>query len=127
MNSQKIPFSTLVAAFAALALLPAAPLAAQGAPGAADQAPQALSQPKPDYAFQLRRDDIEGRVTVSFTVTPQGDVTDAAIVASTQRRLEKPALSAIRTWKFRPATKGGVPVSSRVIEAVSFTLPEKLG
>ncbi len=125
MKTNKLSLGAFLAAFVAIALLPATPLSAQSVSAAANQAPKAISQPKPDYSFQLRRDDVEGVVTVSFTITSLGDVTDVALVSSTQRRLDKPTLSAIKTWKFQPGIKGGQPVSSKVIQAVAFSIPER--
>lgn len=115
-------FNAFVAAFAAIVILPSIPLYALDTPGAMDSAPSAIARANPDYSYVLRHDGVEGRVVVSFTVTSSGDVADAAVVSSTQKRLEKPALEAIRKWKFAPAVKSGVPVSSRVIQPVAFTI-----
>ena len=61
-------------------------------------------------------------VVVSFTVTPTGEVTNAAVVSSTHKRLEKPVLEAVKKWKFAPAVKAGAPVSSKVIQPVAFAI-----
>jgi protein TonB len=90
---------------------------------AADQGPTPVSQPAPNYAFDLRHDEIEGEVTVAYTVTAQGDVRNVAVVSSSYRAFERPTLAAIRHWKFNPAVKDGVPVSTRVRQAISFQLP----
>jgi periplasmic protein TonB len=117
-------FNAFVAAFAAIVILPTIPLYAIDTPGATDSAPRAIARANPDYSYGLRHDGVEGRVVVSFTVTASGDVAGAAVVSSTQRRLEKPALEAIRKWKFMPAMKAGVPVSSRVIQPIAFTMAD---
>ncbi len=122
MNS-RIP-SVLVAAIAAIAILPSIPLRAQEASAAPSQAPKALVQPSPNYSFALRHDEVAGHVVVSFTVTPSGDVIHAAVVKSTHRRLEKPALEAVRQWKFSPAMKAGAPVSARVLQPIAFTISD---
>jgi TonB family protein len=89
---------------------------------AADQGPTPVSPPAPTYAFQLRHDEIEGDVTVSYTVTAQGDVKNVAVVNSSHRAFDGPTLAAIKGWKFIPAKKDGVPVSTRVRQIVSFEL-----
>jgi protein TonB len=81
-------------------------------------------QPSPDYSIELRHDGVVGEVVVSFTVTPSGDVTHAVVVSSTQRRLEKPALEAVRLWKFSPAMKAGAPVSSSVVQPIAFSISD---
>ncbi len=90
---------------------------------AADQSLNPVSQPAPNYAFDLRHAEIEGKVTVSFTVNAKGAVEDAAIVSSTEKVLEKPALAAVRQWTFTPAMKDGVAVSTSVRQTISFMLP----
>jgi TonB family protein len=114
--------NALVAAIAAIVVLPSIPLRAQDNLGAPDQPPKALAQPSPSYSFDLRHDEIVGKVVVSFTVTPSGAVTNAAVVSSTHKRLEKPVLEAVKNWKFAPAVKAGAPVSSKVIQPIAFTI-----
>jgi protein TonB len=114
--------NALVAAIAAAVILPSIPLRAQDNPRAPDQAPRALAQPSPSYSYDLRHDAIAGEVVVSFTVTPTGEVTNAAVVSSTHKRLEKPVLEAVKKWKFAPAVKAGAPVSSKVIQPVAFAI-----
>jgi protein TonB len=91
---------------------------------AADQGPTPVSQTVPNYAFDLRHNDIEGEVTVSYTVTAKGDVEHVAVVSSTDHAFERPARAAIKSWKFVPATKDGVCVSSNVRQTISFVIPE---
>jgi protein TonB len=128
MKSNILRLSALVAVLAAIVVLPAG--AATGTAltqvpsGAADQPLRAVSQPKPEYSVFLRHADVEGRVVVSFTVTPSGDVADATVVSSTDRLLNAPTLDAVRTWKFVPATRDGLPVSTRVRQLVTFSIPD---
>ena len=90
---------------------------------AAAQAPSPVYQPEPRYPYDLRRNEIEGKVTVAFTVTAKGDVERATVVRSTDQAFEKTTLHAIRQWKFVPVTKDGVAVSTTVLETVNFRLP----
>ncbi len=124
MNMNTRSLNAFVVAFTAIAILPSISLGAQNTAATTDQAPRALAAPKPDYSYALRHDEVEGRVVVTFTVTPSGGVADAAVVSSTQKRLEKPTLEAIKKWTFSPAVKAGVPVRSRVIQPVAFKMAD---
>jgi TonB family protein len=119
----KSKFLTLGALVAAVAIV-VQPAFSQNSSSALDQPPRAVSQLAPVYSAYLRHADVEGSVVVAFTVTPSGDVTNAAIVSSTDRLLNEPTLRAIVRWKFMPAVKAGLPVSSRVNERVTFSIPD---
>jgi len=125
MNNKTL--GSLLVAIATFVSLPSAQLNAQSASGNAVQEPKLVSQSAPAYSYSLRRDEIVGRVVVSFRVTPAGDVADAAIVSSTQKRLEKPTLVALAAWKFTPATKTGAPVAYRMLQTVIYSMPGKSG
>jgi len=90
---------------------------------AADQAPKAVSKIPPVYAYDLRKNTIEGAVVVSFDITAQGNVANAAVISSTHRVFEQVTLDAIRHWKFTPGMKDGVAVSTPATQLVTFTLP----
>ncbi len=128
MKTNALRLSTLIAALTAIALLPAG--AATGTalvPNPSiltDAAPRPIVQPSPVYSAYLRHAIIEGNVVVDFTVSPRGEVAEATIVNSTHRLLNKPTLDAIMQWRFSPAMKAGVPVSSKVRELVTFSIPD---
>ncbi len=128
MKSNLLRLSALIVATTALVVLPAG--AATGtalAPNPStlvDQIPTPIAQPKPVYSAYLRHAVIEGQVVVAFTVSPVGDVADATIVSSTDRLFNKPTLDAVMKWRFSPALKAGVPVSSKVRQVVTFTIPD---
>jgi TonB family protein len=82
-----------------------------------DRAPTPISQPGPVYRGSLRRANIAGEVMVEFTVSPDGSVISAQVLSSDHPELEKPALEAVRKWRYRPALKQGQPV------AVSMRVP----
>ena len=64
------------------------------------------------------RNDIEKRREfrglVEVVVDEAGDVTSAALGRSIHPAYDKPLVDTARTWKFRPATKDGVPVKYRM-------------
>jgi protein TonB len=68
---------------------------------------------------------ISGRVTVSFTVSTEGQVENAKVVESTATELEMPALTAIKYWQFIPRIREGKPVRGQVRQVLSFNPEEK--
>lgn len=54
-------------------------------------------------------------VEVSLTVSATGEVSHVRLVRATDRYLLKSLVSALSQWKFTPARKNGVPVSSKVV------------
>lgn len=41
-------------------------------------------------------------VKVAFTVRPDGQVTEAQVLSSTDRRLNRPVLRALKSWRYAP-------------------------
>jgi protein TonB len=83
-----------------------------------------IAQPAPSYPSELRTACLEGQVVVSFTITAQGDVINAQVVSSTDRRLEAPALEAIQKWKFAPAMRDGVAIKVKALQPIAFAMPD---
>jgi TonB family protein len=110
-----------LAACGMLAGIPARGASAEAA--AFSDPPKALFQPSPNYSSRLRHEKVEGRVVLSFIVDSSGTVTDLAVVRATEPRLVNPTLDAVKQWKFLPARKEGAPVSCRVIQGVTFSIP----
>lgn len=75
-----------------------------------EQRPEAVSQTAPVYPPELRKARIEGLVTVVFVLNEEGRVEDPRVENSSRPEFEKPALEAIRKWRFRPGTREGQPV-----------------
>lgn len=81
-----------------------------------DQKPRATYQAAPMYPSQLRSKKLEGVVTLIFVVDETGKVTTPRVEDSTHPAFDKPALEALRQWRFEPALRGGkrVPWKMRV-------------
>ena len=86
--------------------------------------PKALYQPSPNYSARLRHDEVAGRVVVSFLVDSAGVVRDLAIVQTSEPRLNRPTLEAVKQWRFSPALRDGVAVSCRVVQGVTYSVGE---
>jgi periplasmic protein TonB len=72
-----------------------------------DQKPRVLVQTQPVTPSEMRGKKIEGEVTVIFVVDETGRVTSVKALKSNNTAFEKPALDAVKQWKFEPALKGG--------------------
>ena len=55
-------------------------------------------------------------------VDSQGGVTDARVVKPLGLGLDEKAVETVRTWRFTPATRDGIPVAVRVSIEVSFRI-----
>lgn len=85
-----------------------------------DQRPRVVFQAAPLYPRELRGKRMEGVVTVVFVVSAAGKVVSPGVVKSTHPAFEKPALEAVRQWKFDPAIKGGQRVGCRMRCPIRF-------
>lgn len=78
---------------------------------------------QPPYPPALQRAEIEGNVTVRVQVGLDGRVTAVELV-----RADNPAFFAstrdwaLRRWRFKPATRDGVPVAAWIIRTVRFEI-----
>ncbi|HEY8147339.1 MAG TPA: TonB family protein [Vicinamibacteria bacterium] len=88
-------------------------------------APVALNKPSFTYPPIALRQRIEGKVDLSVLVDERGGVADARVVSGAGGRagLNEAASDYVRRWKFRPATKEGVPVKTWTPVSVVFMLP----
>jgi TonB family protein len=89
---------------------------------AASTAPVATRLPTPEYDWELRRDRVEGSVTVIYTVKADGSVSQAKIISATNRVFVKPVLNAVGSWKFDPAKHDGRAIECQVQQEIRFSL-----
>lgn len=85
-----------------------------------DQRPRAMFQTAPVYPAELRAKKVEGVVSLIFVVDPSGKVQTPRVEKSTHPAFEKPALEAVRQWKYEPAVKGGQRVHCRIRQSIRF-------
>jgi protein TonB len=80
---------------------------------------------KPDYPPGLRREGIEGSVTVRVTIDERGRVTAVELIkADDQRFFAETRDQALRYWRFEPARRDGVAVVSDQTMTVHFRLED---
>ena len=86
-----------------------------------DSRPVPVKTPPPDYPVSLRREGVEGTVAIKVTIDEDGNVAECVVSKSSNAEFEKPALAAVRTWKFKPATKDGAAVKAAIIIPIRFS------
>ncbi len=85
-----------------------------------DQRPRAVFQTPPSYPQELRKRGIQGTVEVVFLVDTSGRVTSPRVDRSTDPAFEKPALEAVRQWRFEAGTRAGQKVSFKMRVPITF-------
>jgi protein TonB len=115
--------SLLTAALFSIAILSGLATSAHAQDAAEyDVRPMPVKTPPPAYPEELRRDGVKGLVAVRVMIDESGNVTEASISKSSHAGFEQAALTAIRGWKFKPASKGGAPVASKVVVPLVFNV-----
>jgi len=85
-------------------------------------APVPIYKPEPTYSEEARRAKYQGTVALWIVVDAQGNVTDARVARPLGLGLDEKALETVRTWRFKPAMRNGVPVAVRLFVKFSFRL-----
>ena len=85
-----------------------------------DQKPRAVFQPSPSYPVDLRGKKVEGVVTLTFTVDEDGKVASPRVEKSSHPSFDRPALEAVKKWKFEPALRAGKRVACRMRVPIRF-------
>jgi protein TonB len=88
--------------------------------GDLDQRPQALFKAEPVYPAEMRGKKVEGVVSVIFVVDATGKVADVKSEKSSHPAFEKPAIDAVKQWKFEPGTKAGKKVPAKMRVSIRF-------
>lgn len=86
--------------------------------------PQVIEQEPPEYPYAMRRFGLVGEVQLDFEVGIDGHVQNMVIHSSTNPEFDRPALEALKHWKFSPGTKDGKPVVTHMRVPVVFTLDD---
>jgi len=91
-------------------------------PGAGVTAPTPTYKPEPPYSEKARKAKYQGWTVLWLVVDAEGNVAEARVVKPLGVGLDEQALETVRTWKFKPAKRGGVPIPVRVMVEVNFKL-----
>lgn len=77
----------------------------------------------PIYPMRAANRRIEGWVKVEFTITKEGTVKDAVVVAAQPSSIfNRAALKAIKRWKFKPQIIAGEAYEQRAVQTLKFNL-----
>lgn len=87
-----------------------------------DQKPRAIFQRSPTYPAELHKRQKEGTVQIVFIVDTQGRVVDPQVRKSSDPAFERPALEAVRQWKFEPGTRNGDKVQFKMRVPITFNV-----
>jgi TonB family protein len=84
--------------------------------------PRPVSVPNPPFSDEARRAKYRGTAVLSLSVDKTGQVRNVRIVRPLGMGLDQKAVEAVSTWQFRPATKDGEPIDTRIDVEVAFNL-----
>ncbi len=87
--------------------------------------PMAISKADPAYPPDLIRDRIEGVVVLYAVIRSDGTVSDVRILEGVESQLDENARAALERWRFRPGTRGGVPVDVEAVIHIPFRVPRR--
>jgi len=90
--------------------------------GELDTKPEAIRQPPPAYPWVLRGDAVSGEAVIEFVVDRNGHTLFPRIVSSTHEDFGWAAATAVLRWRYKPPTKGGVRVDTRVTATIVFDI-----
>ena len=85
-----------------------------------DRIPQAVYQSSPQYPYDMLRQGVQGEVRIGFVCTKDGRTQDVRVISSTRFEFERPALDAVRQWRFEPGVKNGQRVAVRMEVPIPF-------
>jgi protein TonB len=77
----------------------------------------------PRYPMRAANRGIEGWVKIEFTITEEGTVKDAVVVAAQPgKTFDRAALKAIKRWKFKAKVIDGEAFEQRAVQVLQFKL-----
>jgi len=91
-------------------------------PGGGVSAPVPIYSPEPAYSEQARQAKFQGKVTLWIVVGPDGTVRSVRVTKPLGMGLDEEAAKTVRSWRFKPGLRQGVPVPVEVQVEVSFRL-----
>ena len=89
--------------------------------------PRPVFTPDPEYDEAARQAKIQGTVVLWVLISEDGTIGDVKVQRSLHPGLDRKAIEAVRTWKFKPATFEDKPVKVQVNIQVNFRLYKRPG
>ena len=84
-----------------------------------DQKPRVIYQPSPTLSAKVRKK-APGTVYVIFVVDQRGRVVNPSVQKSSDPIFERPALAAVKKWRFEPGKRKGEAVRFRMRVPITF-------
>ena len=84
--------------------------------------PVRLGGAQPAYTELARKARIQGVVIVEAIIDKEGRVTNVRVLKGLPMGLDQSAVDAVKSWRFKPATLNGRPVSVYYSLTVNFRL-----
>jgi protein TonB len=106
-------------------LVPIAVGVLRGAPAMAQDDIEAIPLVRiaPDYPPRALARDLEGEVTLEFTITAEGATRDIHVVEASATIFEEPAIRAVSRWRYSPRVVDGSAVEIVGVRAtITFDL-----
>lgn len=85
-----------------------------------DERPVPVKAIPPTYPPDMLQQEVSGLVNVVVIIDASGNVVERAVAKSTRPEFERPALEAVKKWKFKPAKKAGTAVAVKIVVPISF-------
>ncbi|HVS14031.1 MAG TPA: energy transducer TonB [Thermoanaerobaculia bacterium] len=85
-------------------------------------APKKIFSPSPLYTEEARQGRIQGVVLLQAVIDAEGNVSTVDLIKGLPLGLSESAIDTVRTWRFEPARRNGVPVPVFFTLTVSFSL-----
>ena len=104
--------------------LPAPPAAPAPVKGGQIVMPRLLHAVQPSYPAIANSNHVEGDVLIQAAIDESGKVTSAKVISG-PTLLRATAVSAVRQWKYSPATLDGKPVAIDYKVTVRFRLSQQ--
>jgi len=77
---------------------------------------------QPEYTDEARNSRIEGAVLLQVEVDEKGIPTEAKVIRSLDKGLDRKAIESTLKWRFKPALKDGKPVPSTAKVQINFRM-----
>lgn len=84
--------------------------------------PVPIHKPEPKYSARARQAKLQGTVFLWMVIDAEGNVSWTEVVKPLGLGLDASVLNTVRTWKFKPAMREGIPVPVKVKVEVAFKL-----
>jgi TonB family protein len=91
-----------------------------------DRKPEPIRQPLSSYPWALRGDGVSGQAEIEFVIDRNGRPLFPRIVSSTHEDFGWAAATAILRWRYKPPTKNGAKVDTRITEKVTYDINKSI-